>query len=69
MPSQKEIQNRIKSVTNTKKVTKAMEMVAAAKMRKAIESVLNTRAYASLSWETILNLSNTINSEHPLLLK
>jgi len=68
MPSQKEIQNRIKSVTNTKKVTKAMEMVAAAKMRKAIESVLNTRAYASLSWETILNLSNTINSEHPLLL-
>lgn len=69
MPSQKEIQNRIKSVTNTKKVTKAMEMVAAAKMRKAIEAVLNTRAYANLSWETILNLSEAINSEHPLLTK
>lgn len=69
MPSQKEIQSRIKSVSNTKKVTKAMEMVAAAKMRKAIEAVLKTRSYANLSWETILNLSRAVNIDHPLLSK
>ena len=69
MPSQKEIQSRIKSVSNTKKVTKAMEMVAAAKMRKAIEAVLSTRTYAELSWDTILNLSKAINANHPLLTK
>ena len=57
MASIKDIQRRIKSVKNTKKVTKAMEMVAAAKMRKAIESVLKTRTYANLSWETILHIS------------
>lgn len=53
----KEISRRIKSVSSTKKITKAMEMVAAAKMRKAIEAVLRTRTYASLSWETILHLA------------
>ena len=60
MASTKEIQARIKSVTNTKKVTKAMEMVAAAKMRRAIEAVLKTRRYASLSWDTIERLSQAV---------
>ena len=69
MSETKGIQNRIKSVTNTKKVTKAMEMVAAAKMRKAIDAVLRTRSYANLSWETILRLSRAVNDEHPLLSK
>jgi len=40
------IKRRIRSVSNTKKITKAMEMVAAAKMRKAVEAALNTRTYA-----------------------
>jgi len=47
-----------------------MEMVSAAKMRKAIEAVLRTRSYANLSWETVLNLSRTIKKSeapHPLL--
>ena len=47
-----------------------MEMVAAAKMRKAIEAVLKTRTYANLSWTTILNLSKAVNAnkeDHPLL--
>ena len=35
MPGSKEIRNKIKSVENTRKITKAMEMVAASKMRKA----------------------------------
>ena len=71
MAQTKEISRRIKSVTSTKKITKAMEMVAAAKMRKAIEAVLKTRAYASLSWETILRLAALEKSKneesHPLL--
>lgn len=68
MPSTKDIQRRIKSINNIKKITKAMEMVAAAKMRKAIEAVLRTRTYANLSWETILRLANgNMQKTHPLL--
>lgn len=68
----KEIKSRIKSVNNTKKVTRAMEMVAAAKMRKAIEVVLKTRTYSNLSWEIVLNLAKSVNANttpHPLLTK
>jgi len=71
MAKTKEISRRLKSIGNTKKITKAMEMVAAAKMRKAIEAVLKTRTYANLSWETVLNLANIAKSRnestHPLL--
>lgn len=73
MPSTRDIKRRIKSVSNTKKITKAMEMVAASKMRKAIEAVLKTRTYANLSWETVLNIAlangNNGDSLHPLLQK
>lgn len=72
MASTRDIQRRIKSIGNTKKITKAMEMVAAAKMRKAIESVLRTRTYANLSWATVLNLSQAMKNGqqlHPLLSK
>jgi len=74
MAKTKEISRRIKSVTSTKKITRAMEMVAASKMRKAIEAVLKTRTYANLSWETVLHLSKNSknqskNSLHPLLAK
>ncbi len=71
MASTKEISRRIKSVSSTKKITKAMEMVAAAKMRKAIEAVLKTRTYANLSWELVLRLAKTADGNleisHPLL--
>ena len=70
MGKTREIQRRIKSIKSTKKITRAMEMVAAAKMRKATEAVLKTRTYANLSWITVLNLSKAANinkSEHPLL--
>ncbi len=71
MAKTKEISRRIKSVSSTKKITKAMEMVAASKMRRAIEAVLKTRTYANLSWETVLRLSEISKSKnenlHPLL--
>jgi len=48
-----------------------MEMVAASKMRKAVEAVLKTRTYANLSWETVLHLAKLAESRqeemHPLL--
>ncbi|MCG2700774.1 ATP synthase F1 subunit gamma [Candidatus Parcubacteria bacterium] len=74
MANTRDIQNRIKSISNTKKITKAMEMVAASKMRRAIEAVLKTRTYANLSWNIVLNLSQAGNSNgdqalHPLLAK
>lgn len=72
MSSTKEIKNRIKSIGNTKKITKAMEMVSAAKMRKTIEAVLRTRSYANLSWMTVLNIASSAQAGkflHPLLSK
>lgn len=71
MAKTKEISRRLKSVSSTKKITKAMEMVAVSKMKKAIDTVLKTRRYASLSWETVLRLAkldkNSSKSLHPLL--
>ena len=45
MAGSKEIRNKIKSVQNTRKITKAMEMVAASKMRKAQERMRASRPY------------------------
>src|SRR3989338_3421005 len=68
MSSTKEIRRRIKSITSTKKITKAMEMVAASKMRKAVNNVLATRSYANLAWEVVLNLVGRTESEYHSLL-
>lgn len=66
----REIKRRIRSISNTKKITKAMELVSAAKMRKAVRAVLATRAYANAAWEIIKDLSATTDPEqHPLLQK
>ena len=46
MAGSKEIRTKIKSVENTRKITKAMEMVAASKMRKAQERMTAARPYA-----------------------
>lgn len=64
------IRRRIKSVASTKKITKAMELVSASKMRRAVNNVLASRPYAVLSWETLAELSKlTGQSLHPLLIK
>src|SRR3989339_849409 len=63
----KAIKRRIKSVGNTKKITKAMEMVAGAKMRKAVESAINTRTYATLAWDLLVKLSKQQKVKLPLL--
>ena len=45
MPSLKDLKNRIESVKNTRKITKAMQMVAAAKLRRAQDSAEASRPY------------------------
>lgn len=57
MESTKVIKNRIRSIKNTSQITKAMEMVAASKMRKAQEFAINTRFYAIKSLELLANVS------------
>lgn len=62
------VKRRIKSIANTMKITKAMELVAASKMRRAVESVLATRPYAQLAWQTINAVSRATGEvSHPLL--
>lgn len=62
----KAIKQRIKSVKNTKKMTKAMEMVSAAKMRKAVQATLATRLYATLARDLLLRLSKMETVTTPL---
>lgn len=60
MPSGKEIRNKIKSVENTRKITKAMEMVAASKMRRAQERMRQARPYGEKIRRVAANLSHAI---------
>ena len=68
MAAGKEIRGKIKSVENTKKITKAMEMVAASKMRKAQERMRAARPYAEKIRSLAANLSKaTPEYKHPFL--
>lgn len=68
--STKTIKRRIKSVSNTKKITRAMEMISAVKMRRAVAHTLATRNYSRLAWEMLLDIAQTTNIKlHPLLAK
>ncbi len=67
MPSSKDIKNRIKSVKSTKKITKAMELVAASKMKRAVSSTLASRLYAEYSWDILNSIANSgTEINHPL---
>ena len=61
MPSLDDLKKRIKSVKSTQKITKAMKMVAAAKLRKAQESAEKGRPYSQKMQNIILNLTKGIN--------
>ena len=68
MPSTRDIRRRIKSVKNTAQITKAMQMVAAAKMRKAQQAALVGRPYAELLNQVLAQASSrTVAFEHPLM--
>ncbi len=68
MPSTRDIRRRIKSVKNTAQITKAMQMVASAKMRRAQQSALNGRPYATLMNEVLsAAVQGAGDFRHPLM--
>lgn len=68
MPGIMDIKRKIKSVQNTQKITKAMKMVSAARMRKAEDAMSNARAYADKIYELVSNMAERVDSEsHPFL--
>ncbi len=70
MPNLKIIKRRIASVNSTQQITKAMKMVAAAKLRKAQERIQLARPYALSLQEVLGNLASGVEAEaHPLLLR
>jgi len=70
MASLRDIRKRIKSVKNTRQITKAMKMVAAAKLRKAQDAIIAARPYAQILDQIIADLASRSEGEelaHPLL--
>ena len=70
MASTRDIRRRIKSVKNTRQITKAMELVAASKMKKAQQAALSGRAYAQLLARMLARLAPRLEEvSHPFLAK
>jgi F-type H+-transporting ATPase subunit gamma len=68
MPSTQEFRRRIKSVNNTKQITKAMEMIASIKMQKSIRAITQSRSYIQNAWNILHNLSKkALPNDHPLI--
>ncbi len=68
MPSTRDLRRRIKSIRNTSQITKAMQMVAAAKMRKAQQAAMAGRPYAELMNKVLAEVSaNAGDFTHPLM--
>lgn len=71
MPSLIDIRRRIRSVKNTQQITKAMKMVATARLRKSQERVVNARPYSRMLKEMVNNVASAAGPEaaslHPLL--
>src|SRR5205814_624107 len=68
MANTRDIRRRIKSIRNTAQITKAMQMVAASKMRRAQQSALAGRPYAQLMNRVLVSLQQRTDPKlHPLL--
>ncbi|HBY76013.1 MAG TPA: F0F1 ATP synthase subunit gamma, partial [Cyanobacteria bacterium UBA11148] len=67
MPNLKFIRDRIQSVKNTKKITEAMRLVAAAKVRRAQEQVIATRPFADRLAQVLYGLLNRLQFEEASL--
>lgn len=68
MASLRDIRKRIQSVKSTQKITKAMKMVSAAKLRRAQDAILTARAYAERLYNVIASLAARVETKHhPLL--
>src|SRR3954447_9225681 len=68
MPSQREIRRRISSVRNIKQITRAMQFVAASKLKRAQDATLAARPYADKIDEVLADIASVLGEEdHPLL--
>ena len=67
--STKEIKNRIRSMESTRQITKAMEMVAASKLRRAQAQVLNSRPYFETLYATINDIVDSTRNFSSTYLK
>ncbi|MEI8143113.1 MAG: ATP synthase F1 subunit gamma [Candidatus Berkelbacteria bacterium] len=68
MPSTQEFRRRIKSVNNTRQITKAMEMIASVKMQKATKTIAAARSYVQNAWNMLQKLSaSVLPDNHPLV--
>jgi F-type H+-transporting ATPase subunit gamma len=68
VPSQRELRRRIASVRNIKQITRAMQFVAASKLRRAQEATLSARPYAEKLDEVLADLALVLDpADHPLL--
>ncbi len=68
MANTRELRRRIKSVTNTKQLTRAMKMVSAAKLRRAQENILSARPYARRMKQVLASVASRAGADaHPLL--
>ncbi len=69
MRSLRDIRRKMKAIKSTRQVTKAMELVAASKMRKAVQSAQALRRYALHAWEILMSIGRTHSADHPFLLQ
>ncbi|MBM2820295.1 MAG: synthase subunit gamma, F-type H+-transporting ATPase subunit gamma [Candidatus Berkelbacteria bacterium] len=67
MPSTKEIRIRIRAIKNTAKITRAMQMVAASKMKRAQDATLKNRPYTLEAYRVYLNLTRDNRLSHPIM--
>jgi len=68
MPSTQEFRRRIKSVNNTKQITKAMEMIASIKMQKSVKTITQARDYIQNAWNILHMISKkALPENHPLV--
>src|SRR3954447_26311958 len=68
MPSLKTIRNRISSVKSTQKITRAMKLVSAARLRRAQDAIVGARPYANALADAVVEVALRAGSDpHPLL--
>ena len=67
MPSTLDIRRRIRSVKNTQQITKAMKMVAAAKLRRSQDRIMAARPYAAALLDVLASVASRVEKDHPLL--
>ncbi len=65
--SLRDLRRKMKAIKSTRQVTKAMELVAASKMRRAVQNAETLRAYAQTAWNILQRIAGSQSADHPFL--